>query len=160
MLAVATAVGLGAWLFALDPASAAAVGLAVAGVGLALQRVDTAGEPWRWLLPRATRRGARRDAQELAWALAGRDGRVSRRALRRVREVAAHRLARHGLDLDSPDDDAALRDLVGPRVLATLRRDTEPYPRFTEVERAIAVLDRLGPGHPARALNPSRSNPR
>jgi hypothetical protein len=159
-LGLGLAVALILWWTVLDPAAAFAVGLTAAGAGLALQRIDAVGEPWRWLPPQTPRRGERRDAQELAWALAGRDGRVSKRALGRVRAVAAHRLARHGLDLDAADDEPALVALVGARTLETLRHDREPYPRLADVERAIAVLDRLGPGQPARVPVPSRSNPR
>lgn len=144
----------------LDWVGSVAVALVAVAVVLAVQRVDPEGEPWRWLPERIPRQGERREAQMLTWALAGHDGRVSRRALQQVQEVGAHRLARHGLDLASSDDDAALRTLLGTRVLATLRCAHEPWPRLGDVVHTIAVLDRLGPGHPARATIPSRSNPR
>jgi hypothetical protein len=149
-----------AWGFMLDAASALALGLVVTAVLLAGQRTNLAGEPWRRLLQRGSRDGERRDALELSWAMAGRDGRVSRRALRRVQEIGTHRLARHGLDVASADDEAALRTLVGQRALSTLRRDREPWPRLADVQHVVTVLERIGPGHPARDTTLPRSNPR
>lgn len=149
-----------AWVAVLDPAAAGAVGLLVAGAVLTWRRAGVAAEPWRWSPERGERPGERREALELTWALAGTDGRVSARAYRRVRAIAAARFARHGLDLDSPADAPALRALVGHRVLATLTREREPWPRVAELERAVAALERLGPGQPARAATLPRSNPR
>jgi len=150
-----------AWGFMLDAASALALGLVVVAVLLAAgERTNLTGEPWRRLLQRGSRDGERRDARELSWAMAGRDGRVSRRALRRVQEIGAHRLARHGLDVASADDEAALRTLVGQRALVTLRRDREPWPRLADVQHVVTVLERIGPGHPARGTALPRSNPR
>ncbi len=158
--ALALVVGGLARVLLLDWAGAIAVALVVVAVVLAVQRTDPAGEPWRWLPERAVRAGQRREAQLLTWALAGQDGRVSRRALQQLQDVGAHRLARHGLDLASSDDDTSLAALVGARALATLRCERDPWPRLSDVVHTIAVLDRLGPGHPARATIPSRSNPR
>ena len=156
----AVVVGGAARLLLLDWVSAAAVALVVAALGLAVQRVDLAGEPWRWLPERTQRAGERREAMMLTWALAGHDGRVSRRGLEQVQRVGAHRLARHGLDLTSPADDEALRALVGRRALATLRCEHEPWPRLSDVDHTVAALDRIGPGQPARTTTFSRSNPR
>lgn len=147
-------------LLLLDWLGSVAVALGVAAIALAVQRADPTGEPWRWLPERGARAGERREAQLLAWALAGHDGRVGRRALQQVQDVGAHRLARHGLDVASSADDAELRALVGQRALATLRCAREPWPRLADVVHTIGVLDRIGPGHPARATTPSRSNPR
>ncbi len=144
----------------LDWIGAVTIGLGVAVLGLVVQRLDPAGEPWRWLPERPPRAGERREALLLTWALAGRDGRVGPRALQRVQQVGAHRLARHGLDLASPADTAALRALIGPRALATLRCAREPWPRLGDIDRTVAALDRIGPGPPARTTISSRSNPR
>lgn len=160
VVAVALVVGGLGRLLLLDWTSAAAVALVVAAFGLAVQRLDPVGEPWRWLPERPPRVGERREALLLTWALAGHDGRVGPRALQQVQRVGAHRLARHGLELASPADEAALRALVGRRALATLRCEREPWPRLADVEHTVVVLDRLGPGQPARATTSSRSNPR
>jgi hypothetical protein len=158
--AVAVLVGGLARLLLLDWAGSVAVALVVVAIALAVQRADPEGEPLRWLPERAPRAGERREALLLTWALAGYDGRVSRRALQQVQDVGTHRLARHGLDLASAGDEAALRALVGPRALATLRCAREPWPRLADVVHTITVLDRIGPGRPARVTTPSRSNPR
>lgn len=159
-IAAAGAVALAGGVVMLDALSAVAVGLAVAGVGLVLQRLGAADEPWRGELAPPERQGERREAMELTWALAGRDGRVGPRALRQVQGIAAHRLRRHGLSLESADDEAAVRALVGRRALATLRCARHPWPRLSDVEHVAKVLERLGSGTPARNPTTSRSNPR
>jgi hypothetical protein len=151
--------GLARLLF-LDWVGAIAVALVVAALGLAVQRLDTAAEPWRWLPGKDPREGERREAMLLTWALAGRDGRVGERALRQIQRIGAHRLARHGLDVSSPADEDALRALVGPRALATLRWTHQPPPRLSDVDHTVAALDRIGPGHLAGITTSSRSNPR
>jgi len=160
VIVAALVVGGLARLLLLDWFGAIAVALVVAALGLTVQRLDRAGEPWRWLPNKAPRQGERREAMLLTWALAGRDGRVGERALREIQRIGARRIARHGLDLASPDDDDALRLLVGPRTLATLRWNHQPPPRLADVDHAIAALDRIGPGHPAGTTTSSRSNPR
>jgi hypothetical protein len=160
VVAAALVVGGLARLLLLDWAGATAVAFVVAAFGLAEQRLGAVAEPWRWLPERGPRAGERREALMLTWALAGHEGRVGPRALQQVQRIGAHRLARHGLDLASSDDDAALRALVGQRALATLRCRREPWPRLSDVDRAVAALDRIGPGQPARATTSSRSNPR
>ncbi len=160
VLVAALVVGGLARLLLLDWTGATAVAFVVAAFGLAVQRLGADAEPWRWLPERVPRVGERREALMLTWALAGHEGRVGRRALQQVQRVGAHRLARHGLDLESPADDAALTALVGHRALATLRCRHEPWPRLSDVDHAVAALDRLGPGQPARATPSSRSNPR
>lgn len=160
VVVAALVVGGLARLLLLDWIGAIAVAFVVAAFGLAVQRLGAVAEPWRWLPDRVQRAGERREALMLTWALAGHEGRVGRRALQQVQRVGAHRLARHGLDLDSPDDDAALRALVGQRALATLRCRREPWPRLSDVDHTVVVLDRIGSGQPARATISSRSNPR
>ena len=156
-LAFGAATGLIGWVLVLDPLTAVAVGIGVAALLLVEQRLDPGNEPVRWLPPKAPRRGERRDALELTWALAGKEGRMSRGALQRTQAIAAHRLARHGLDLASDDDAAAVRALVGPRAHATLTCAREPWPRLSDIEHTAKVLERLGPGGATRTV---RSNPR
>ena len=160
VVVTALVVGGLARLLLLDWLGATAVAFVVAAFGLAVQRLGAVTEPLRWLPERPQRAGERREALMLTWALAGHEGRVGRSALQQVQRIGAHRLARHGLDLASPADDAALRALVGPRALATLRCEREPWPRLSDVDHTVVVLDRLGPGQPARATTSSRSNPR
>jgi hypothetical protein len=76
-----------------------------------------------------------------------------------LRAAAAHRLARHGLDLSSADDEPAVRALIGVRATAVLTRVGGPAPRVGDVEHVITVLERLGPGGHARPAAPPRSTP-
>jgi hypothetical protein len=90
------------------------------------------------------RHGARGEVQDLAWAMVGRDGRVSERSLRRVHEVASVRLARHGLDLADPADEQDIQGLVGSGAFRTLTRTGSPRPKMSEVRHAVDALERIG----------------
>ena len=116
---------------------------AVAGL-LVLTRLEPRPDP-EFDRPQFDRRhGARGEVQELAWAMVGRDGRVSDRILRRVREVATTRLARHGLDLADPVDERAIQELLGSKAFRTLTRTRSPHPTMSEVRQAVDALDRIG----------------
>jgi hypothetical protein len=116
---------------------------AVAGL-LVLTRFEPRPDP-SFDRPRFDRRhGARGEVQELAWAMVARDGRVSERVLRRVREVATTRLARHGLDLADPADERAVQELVGSKAFRTLTRTGSPHPKMSEVRQAVVALERIG----------------
>jgi len=139
----------------LSAAAAYAVGLAlrdalVLGVGVAAvvvlaRRLDPELEPEAEQERRARQDGARGDLQDLAWSMTGRDGRAGERAMRRLREIAAVRLARHGLDLDDESATRALRTVLGDRAVATLRRRSAPLPSVRDVQHTLEVLERLGP---------------
>jgi len=159
VVAGAAAVGVVVWALGLQPVSALFIALAVVGVTVLVGRLDHGLEPGAERVPLPTRDGARRDAQELSWAMAGRGGRVGRRPMLALRAAAAHRLARHGLDLSSADDEPAVRALIGVRATAVLTRVGGPAPRVGDVEHVITVLERLGPGGHARPAAPPRSTP-
>lgn len=131
--------------------SAALVGLLAAAVVMAVRRLDTDPDP-DVERERADRRdGARGDLQELTWAMTGRDGRIGERVLRRLRTVGAVRLARHGLTLADPADEAAIRALLDDRAWATLTRTRSPLPSVADVRHTVTLLERLrtDPGRPA-----------
>ncbi|ADG76291.1 conserved hypothetical protein [Cellulomonas flavigena DSM 20109] len=150
-LVVGAVVVLTMWALGMRWSSAALVALAAATVVAVVQRVD--GQPEPRPAPRHHRShdGARGEVLDLAWSMVGRDGRVGERALRRLREAGARRVARHGLDLADPDQADALRDLLGARALATLTHRTHPLPGVGDLVHALDVLERLGPTrtHPA-----------
>jgi len=125
----------------LTVASAAFVGLLLAAGILLLTRLDSAPDPgWdRRLYDH--RHGARGDVQDLTWAMVGRDGRIGERVLRRVRDVARSRLARHGRSLD----DADIEQVLGARAHRTLTSTRSPLPSVADVRHTLDVLDRLGP---------------
>ena len=134
----------GAWAAGLTYVTIALIGVAgVAGL-LVLTRLESRPDPGFDRARYDRRHGARGEVQELAWAMVARDGRVSERVLRRVREVGAGRLALHGLDLGDPADAGAIAALVGPKALRTLTRTSSPHPTMAEVKRAIDALDRIG----------------
>jgi len=123
------------------------VGVAAVAAFLVLTRFESRPDPGFDRSRNDRRHGARSEVQELAWAMVARDGRVSERVLRRVREVGAGRLAAHGLDLGDPADAEAIAALVGPKVLRTLTRTSSPHPKMAEIKHAITMLDRIGPNN-------------
>ncbi|MBO3086126.1 hypothetical protein [Cellulomonas fengjieae] len=141
-----------AWAVGFAVATSALLGLLVAAGVLVLTRLDGTPDPG-WERERLDRRhGARGEVQDLAWAMVGRDGRIGERVLRRLREVARRRLARHGLVLDDP----AAQRLLGTRAVHTLTRTQSPLPTVADVRHTIDVLDRLGP----RRADPTDHPPR
>lgn len=137
--------GLVAYAVGMDAGAAVVVGFGVAAIVVMARRLGADLEPEWGTEHRRRQEGARGDLQDLAWSMAGRDGRAGERAMRRLRDVAAVRLARHGLDLASRDDTPALRALLGDRVLDTLRRRQAPLPSLRAVQQAVDALERLGP---------------
>jgi hypothetical protein len=122
----------------------ALVGVAAVAGLLVVTRLEPRPDPG-FDRPRFDRRhGARGEVQELAWAMVARDGRVSDRFHRRVRQVATTRLARHGLDLADPADGRAVQELVGAKAFRTLTRTGSPRPKMSEVRQAVDALDRIG----------------
>ncbi|QAY62657.1 hypothetical protein ET495_04600 [Xylanimonas allomyrinae] len=107
--------------------------------------------------PAEARPGARKDLSELGWAAFTRDGRVTERVLRRVRAIAARRLAAHGVlwdgllhpDLsgwghgphDADDHHARAEALLGRELLADLTTRRSLSPRT--LETWFSALDRL-----------------
>ncbi len=134
----------GAWTAGLSYVTVALVGVAAVAAVLVLTRLEPAPDPGFDRQRHDRRHGARGEVQELAWAMVARDGRVSDRVLRRVREVGSGRLARHGLDLSDPADADAIAALVGKNVLRTLTRTSSPHPKMAEIKQAIDTLDTIG----------------
>lgn len=139
--AIVGAVGYAVGLVAL---SAVVVALAVATAVLLAARIDLEREPGVSLWSSAGRDGARGDVQSLAWGMVGRDGRAGDWAMRRLRQVAAGRLSRHGLRLDDDGQAAAVSALIGAAAHDTLTRRF-PTPTLAEVRSCLDALDRIGP---------------
>ena len=130
-----------AWAAGLTVQTSALLGLRIAAGVLLRTRLDGTPDPG-WARDRLDRRhGARGEVQDLAWAMVGRDGRIGERVLRRLREVARSRLARHGLTVDDPETET----LLGTRAVRTLTRTRAPLPTVADVVHTLDVLDRLGP---------------
>ncbi|MBD8058113.1 hypothetical protein IC607_03920 [Cellulomonas sp. JH27-2] len=132
-------------IFFLRVGSALLVALIAAGLAIVVGRLDSDVEPELEPVARERRDGARGEVAELAWSLVGRDGRTGERALRRVREAAARRLARHGVVLTSPLDADRVRELVGQRAYVTLTKPGHPTPSLADLRHTLDALERLGP---------------
>lgn len=88
--------------------------------------------------------GSRIEIAALSWSLLGRSGRVSEGALRRVRSVAAGRLARHGLSLERPKDHFYIRQLLGETAWYVLTTNSE-MPSRRAYEQCVQALERAQP---------------
>jgi hypothetical protein len=156
-VAVAVGIGVAARMLSLRPGDAVLLA-ALAFVACLVRVVSGAGRAILW--PPARRleaSGTRREISALTWTFVGRDGRVSEAAVRRLREVAAHRLARHGVivpeDLgvrrQPPPERAAdlerARAMLGERVWRTLHA-TGGLPSLNDIAYTVDVLERLSPG--------------
>lgn len=129
--------------------SSLVLGIAVAAFVAVATRLRSDPDP-EWERERHVRPdGARGDLQDLAWSMVGRDGRAGERAMRRLRESATVRLARHGVDLADPEQAEAVVALVGRRAAATLARRSAPLPSVADLTHTLGVLEELGP-RPAR----------
>ncbi|WP_199424809.1 hypothetical protein [Actinotalea solisilvae] len=103
--------------------------------------------------------GARSEIAVLTWAFIGRDGRVTEAAVRRLRELAAQRLARLGLPVAAglgprpasaapdPERDRA-RAVLGERAWAALTAPGGHMPSLADVAHCVDVIERLDPSRP------------
>ncbi|MFD6134778.1 hypothetical protein [Isoptericola sp. NPDC060257] len=139
----------------LDPLHATLL-VVVAATAVALwRRLDDGDEaPWPDVL-QDRREGARNDVSELGWATFTRSGAVGDRVLRRVRDLAAARLAERGVDLAAPGGPEAAARLLGTDVVDGLvaRR---PVSRV-EVHRWLDAIDAVPTTAPATARATAQS---
>ncbi|GEL96038.1 hypothetical protein [Cellulomonas composti] len=147
---------LGALGLGFSVGTAVVIGVGVAATAMILARSDIDEDVAREQEHRRRRDGARGDLQDLSWAMVGRDGQVGERALRRVREIAGVRLARHGADLNDPDDADRVRALVGERARRTLLRRSAPLPSVADLRHTLEALETLGP---VRTAPPPTTDP-
>jgi len=78
----------------------------------------------------------------MAWSLNPRTGQAGELIRRRVRAVLAHRLERHGLDVDDPAHRARIDALIGPRTWDSL---IAAGTTADDIVRALDAADRLAP---------------
>lgn len=136
------------WYVGMDTAHAVTVGLVAGAAGLCWTAVpDHQDVDWEQP-PRAAQEGARWDVAQLSWSLRTRRGRVQHTALRRVQDLARHRLALRQLDLDDPGDRAAIERLIGEAAYATLARPRSDLPLLRALVHCLDALDGLDPPHP------------
>jgi len=145
ILAGGAAVGLATKVVGFDTEHAILLGLATMVVVLAVVVLRRGGAPAAWLPDdRKEIDGSRLEVAALSWSLLGRGGRVGEGALRRVRAVAAGRLARHGLSLERPRDHEAIRALLGSTAWTVLTTHSD-MPSRREYEQCVAALERAAP---------------
>ncbi|MFJ2297910.1 hypothetical protein [Oerskovia paurometabola] len=108
------------------------------------RRIDTGHDPQHRALPDTNRDGARRDLSDLTWAMHGSHGRVSERAHRRVRALAATALADEGIDLHSPDPEQmrAAADRLGTQVHRQMTDDPRP-PTMKVLRSWVAAIENV-----------------
>jgi hypothetical protein len=152
VLPALAAVGLLGLTGVLDLLHAALLVVVVTAVTLLWRRLDDGDEsPWPDL-PVDRREGARNDVSELGWATFTRSGAVGDRVLRRVRALAATRLADHGVDLSAPGGPQAAARLLGTDVVdgLTSRRQVGRG----EVHRWLDAIEALDAPAPDAAPPP------
>ncbi len=135
-----------AWAVGLEWPEAILVALsAVAVLGLRRLPVTNADDGWPALPDDADDRGVRRDVTRLSWTLHGYEARVERPSVRRLRAVAARRLAARGLDLESPADAEACRTALGETAYAVVNADSRAQVDFDTFTEAVAAVEQLSP---------------
>lgn len=131
------------WYFGVDLGFACAVGVFAVAIGLAWAAYSGPSAV-RWPIERpAPRPGTRSDVGRLAWAFRVHRGSVREPAFKAVRELAAVRLARTGLDLSSPDDRAAIVALLGEPAYRAVVPVRGILPSAARLQLCLDVLDRL-----------------
>jgi hypothetical protein len=136
------------WYLGVDPWHALAFGAVALTVSVLWRGApDWDDAAWRTGSRPATG-GARDDVSRLATAVGRGHLPVGPPAVRRLRVVAAVRLARHGVRLEDPADEPRLVALLGPHAPAVLRGDVTRVkrPAFVACVDGLERLDRT-PSH-------------
>ncbi len=132
------------WYLGVDPWHALAFGAVALTIAVLWRGAPDWDEAaWRpGVRPPAT--GVRDDVSRLASAVGRGRAPVAAPAVRRLRAVAAVRLARHGVDLDDPADEPRVAALLGPHAPAVLRGavDQVKRPAFVACVDGLERLDR------------------
>jgi hypothetical protein len=133
-----------AWVIGLEwlEAFLIASGLVVL-VGLRRLPGITPGEDWPYRTDEPHDRGVRRDVTRLSWTLHGHESRVERASIRRLRAVAALRLARRELELGAPGDAAACRRVLGDRAYAVLTAGSGTYISLEDFTATVSAVEDL-----------------
>lgn len=129
------------------------IAAAVLAAGLVVPLLD-AGQDAPWPRPESPGQDGRRvDVARLTWSLAGRDGKVSEAAMRRLRAVAEVRLARAGLPLAAgfvgPTDATgeaervAARSVLGSRAWSVLTATSSRLPTIADVAVCVRALEQV-----------------
>lgn len=147
LLAAAVATGM-TWL-RFDAVNIALATAGVLVVAAALLAQDSGREVTWPRIVEPDRGGYRHEVSQLSWALTGKDGRINELGLRRLRAVAADRLALLGVDLEADPEGA--REVLGPGPYATLHPPPGQLPPARAVSACLAALERLDPAPDRRS---------
>lgn len=128
------------WLTRFDGVNIALAAVATAVVGTLVGHRELSHEMVWPQLPDERRGGHRQEVSQLSWSLTDRDGRVGEQGRRRLRTVAAGRLALVGVDLD---DDDAVRAHLGDRAWRTLRATAKNPPTVRALDACLTTLEEL-----------------
>jgi len=134
-----------AWDLGLDVGHAVLLGALVAGAGtlqLTMPELETPElpEPAGY-----ARDGVRQEVASLTYAMRGEKGAVRESVVLRIRDLAARRLARHGLELDRQDDTERIEALLGPAAGVLVRGQTRPS--ASAIAACLDALDALDALH-------------
>lgn len=128
--AISALLGLGGIL---DPTHAVLFGCLLAA-GTSLSAASSERTDPDWPTRRFTNRAGGRDGvSDLAWQVYDTDRRVRSHVVKRVRDLAADRLALLGIDADDPARRADVERLLGARVAAGLASDRRPTARTLQI---------------------------
>lgn len=116
---------------------------AVVTYGLRYLPATDENERWPNRSDDRTDQGARREVARLSWNLQGFENRVERGSVRRLRRIAAGRLAEQGLLLDRESDAEACRRALGDRPYAILTAEGQTRPTLAEFTRAVTAVEVL-----------------
>ncbi len=143
VLCAALAIAVVCWYFGADVWHSLLLGCAITVAALACLAATSAPEvsslDWR-AGKRASSDGSRSDVVSLSASLRGGWGLVGLTAERQVRHIARRRLALEGLDLASPEHQAAIERRIGSSAYRILTRRS---PRRLRMRTLIACLDAL-----------------
>ena len=87
----------------------------------------------------------RRDVTRLSWTLQGYESRVERPSVRRLRAVAAQRLAARGLDLESPPTSRPAASALGETAYEVVTADSRAQVDFDTFTEAVSAVEHLSP---------------
>ena len=144
LAAVAGAAAFGlCWLIGMDEWHAAAVAVIVFAAGIAWIAIPEHTDMRMTEEPLGPREGVRREVIDLSWALRRQRGGIRENAFRRVRALAAERLAEHRLNLNDPEDGERIARAIGSQAYAILRSRSGRFANLRTVVHSLDALDRL-----------------
>ncbi len=143
------------WYFGADFWAALALGGVITILWMAVL-VASSHDPrdfdWRGS-DRSRGRGSRSEVSNLSYRYRAGWGRVDRSIQRRMRDIARHRLALSGLDLDETKDGERIQQLIGSSAYVLLVGDHKRTLSRRAVNRCLDALDAIDPNY-YRSVSP------